>query len=105
MPRTLAECAAGALLRWRLNSRIRPRQGRAAPVSPLPPVQTERILPMPLSFLDGYKTYVIAVAMLLAGVSQLVGVELPSFDGQSAGHLIMEAFAVIFLRRGIKATS
>ena len=60
---------------------------------------------MNLSFLDGYKTYIIAAAMLVAGVSQLVGLDLPSFEGQSAGHLIMEALAVIFLRRGIKANS
>jgi hypothetical protein len=58
-----------------------------------------------LSFLNGYKTYLIAAAMLLAGLSQLIGLDLPSFDGQSAGHLIMEAFAIIFLRRGIKAVS
>lgn len=60
---------------------------------------------MNLSFLDGYKTYIVAAAMLVAGVSQLVGLDLPSFEGQSAGHLIMEALAVIFLRRGIKASS
>jgi hypothetical protein len=56
---------------------------------------------MNLAFLDGYKTYVIAAAMLVAGISQLLGIALPTFDGQSAGHLVMEALAIIFLRKGM----
>ena len=60
---------------------------------------------MNLSFLDGYKTYVIAAAMLVAGLSQLLGIDLPTFEGQAAGQLIMEGLAIIFLRRGIKAAS
>lgn len=60
---------------------------------------------MNLSFLQGYKTYIVAVAMLVAGVSQLIGVDIPSFDGQSAGHLLMEGLAILFLRRGIKAAN
>lgn len=59
---------------------------------------------MPLTFLAGYRTYLIAAAMLLAGLSQLVGLDLPSFEGQSAGHLIMEGLAIIFLRKGLKMT-
>lgn len=58
---------------------------------------------MNLGFLTGYRTYLIAAAMLLAGLSQLLGIDLPSFEGQSAGHLIMEALAIVFLRRGMKA--
>jgi hypothetical protein len=95
MRRNLTDLLAGALLRWRLNSRVR-RRRRADPTE-------ERTIPMTLGFLDGYKTYIIAVAMLLAGASQLLGVDLPSFDGQSAGHLLMEGLAVLFLRRGMKA--
>lgn len=60
---------------------------------------------MNLSFLDGYKTYVIAAAMLVAALSQLLGVDLPNFEGQSAGHLMMEGLAIIFLRKGIKSTT
>lgn len=60
---------------------------------------------MNLGFLSGYKTYVIAAAMIVAGVSQLIGVDLPSFDGQSAGHLLMEGLAIIFLRKGVKAAN
>ena len=58
---------------------------------------------MNLSFLDGYRTYVIAAAMLVAAISQLMGVDVPTFEGQSAGHLLMEGLAIIFLRKGIKS--
>ncbi|HEY9012004.1 MAG TPA: hypothetical protein VIN06_13395 [Devosia sp.] len=58
---------------------------------------------MNLTFLVGYRTYLIAAAMILAAVTQLLGVDLPSFDGQSAGDLLMQAFAIIFLRKGMKA--
>ena len=57
---------------------------------------------MTIGFLDGFKTYLVAAAMVLAALSQLVGVDLPSFDGQSAGHLLMEGLAILFLRKGMK---
>ena len=57
---------------------------------------------MNLAFLAGYRTYIIAAAMIVAGLGQLIGVEIPSFDGQSAGHLLMEGLAIIFLRKGMK---
>jgi hypothetical protein len=95
MARTLADALAAALLRWRLNSRVRTRRRQ-------PP---QRRPTMNLSFLDGYKTYVVAAAMLIAGLGQLLGVDIPSFDGQSAGHLIMEGLAIIFLRKGMKVTN
>lgn len=60
---------------------------------------------MNLSFLDGYKTYIVAAAMLVTGLGQLVGLEIPSFEGQSAGHLVMEGLAILFLRRGLKVTN
>ena len=95
MPRTIAEWLAGAVLRWRLNSRV--RKQRRVPQS-IP----HRSKEMNLTFLSGYKTYVIAAAMLVAGLGQLIGVDIPSFEGQSAGHLIMEALAIVFLRKGMK---
>jgi len=52
--------------------------------------------------LNGYKTYITAALMLLAGLAQVLGIDLPALDGGSAGHLIMEALAVIFLRKGLK---
>lgn len=97
MARTLADAVAEALLRWRLKSRVPARKRRA----PTPQRRPE----MNLGFLSGYKTYVIAAAMIVAGVSQLIGVDLPSFDGQSAGHLLMEGLAIIFLRKGVKAAN
>ena len=55
-----------------------------------------------MAILAGYRTYIIAAFMLLAGLSQMLGIDLPSLEGSSAGQLIMEALAVIFLRRGLK---
>ena len=55
-----------------------------------------------MSALSGYKTYIVAAFMLIAGLAQVLGIDLPTLDGGSAGHLIMEALAVIFLRRGVK---
>ena len=40
--------------------------------------------------------------MLLAGLAQMLGIDLPTLDGSSAGNLILEALAVIFLRKGLK---
>ena len=55
-----------------------------------------------MDILNGYKTYIVALFMLLAGLAQMLGVDLPALDGSSAGHLIMEALAVLFLRKGLK---
>ena len=63
--------------------------------------QLRRVL-VNLGILDGFKTYIVAAAMVLAALSQLVGVDLPSFDGQSAGQLLMEGLAILFLRKGVK---
>jgi hypothetical protein len=57
---------------------------------------------MNLTFLVGYRTYLVAAAMILAALTQLLGIDLPSFDGQSAGDLLMQAFAIVFLRKGLK---
>lgn len=55
-----------------------------------------------MDILNGYKTYIVAILMLLAGLAQLLGVDLPALDGSSAAHLVMEALAVLFLRKGLK---
>lgn len=57
---------------------------------------------MNLDFLDGFKTYIIAFAMVVTAVAQLLGVSIPDFDGESAGQLLMEGLAIIFLRQGVK---
>ncbi|MCF6327098.1 MAG: hypothetical protein L3J21_07395 [Devosiaceae bacterium] len=55
-----------------------------------------------MNILSGYKTYIVAIAMLIAGIGQMLGIDLPGFNGQASGQLIIEALAVLFLRRGIK---
>jgi len=55
-----------------------------------------------MNLLSGYKTYIVAGAMLLAGVAGLLGVDIPAFDHTAPGNLLMEALAFIFLRKGLK---
>lgn len=55
-----------------------------------------------MDILSGYKTYIVAAFMLLAGVAQMLGVDLPALDGGAAGNLMLEALAILFLRRGLK---
>jgi lysozyme family protein len=55
-----------------------------------------------MDVLSGYRTYIVAALMLLAGVAQVLGIEVPAMEGGSAGNLILEALAVIFLRRGLR---
>jgi lysozyme family protein len=59
---------------------------------------------MNLSFLAGYKTYIVGAAMLVAGIAQLIGVTIPSLSSQSSGDLLMQGLAIIFLRQGITNT-
>jgi len=56
-----------------------------------------------MNILAGYKTYIVAAAMVLAGLAQVLGVDIPSLEGHSAGQLILEAIAIVFLRKGIKS--
>lgn len=56
-----------------------------------------------MNFLSGYKTYIVAAAMLLAGLAGVLGVDIPSFAGQSPGDLVLQALAFIFLRQGLKS--
>ena len=53
--------------------------------------------------LNGYKTYIVAFFMLIAAALEMAGVDLPAIEGQNAAHLMMEAFALLFLRKGIKS--
>lgn len=56
-----------------------------------------------MNLLSGYRTYIIAAAMLLVGLAGLVGIDIPSFEGHPPASLIMEALAFFFLRKGLKA--
>lgn len=69
----------------------------AAPASSVQPKRSSA-----MDWLAGYRTYIVSAFMLLAGVAQLAGIDLPALDGGSAGHLIFESLAVIFLRKGLK---
>ncbi len=55
-----------------------------------------------MNILSGYKTYIMGAFMVVAALGQMAGLDLPGFDGQSATQLLLEAFAIIFLRKGIK---
>ena len=55
-----------------------------------------------MAVFDGYKTYIVGALMLIVGVAQALGIEVPAFGEYSGPQLIMEALAVIFLRRGLK---
>lgn len=55
-----------------------------------------------MTILDGYKTYIIGILMLVIGIAQFAGITIPVFGEYSGAHLIMEALGIIFLRRGIK---
>ena len=56
-----------------------------------------------MTFLAGYRTYIIAAIMLLTGLSGLIGIDVPSFSGHAPGSLVMEALAFFFLRQGLKS--
>jgi hypothetical protein len=106
MSETLLGRIADALFARRLQRLDGIKPQRIA-VPRLKPVQTPTQSlegtgkPMPLSLLHGYKTYIVAIAMVLTAICQLLGVELPSFDGQAAGQLLMEGLAILFLRKSI----
>ena len=55
-----------------------------------------------MQILPGYKTYIVATAMLIAGIGQLLGIDLPGFEQQAAGQLLFEALAILFFRKGLK---
>ncbi len=56
-----------------------------------------------MSLFDGYKTYAIGLLMLIVGIAQMAGVTIEAFGDYSGTQLVMEALAVIFLRRGLKS--
>jgi hypothetical protein len=53
--------------------------------------------------LRGYRTYIVAAAILVPALAQMAGVDLPSLEGQSAGQLLLEGLAIVFLRKGLKS--
>jgi lysozyme family protein len=67
-------------------------------VSKSPDHQGEMIM----DALSGFKTYIVAALMLLAGIAQILGLDVPTLEGGSAGSLVLESLAIIFLRKGLK---
>ena len=60
---------------------------------------------LPMTFLAGYRTYIIAAIMLLTGLAGALGIDIPNFTGQVPGDLIIQALAFIFLRHELKLDS
>lgn len=58
-----------------------------------------------MDFLSGYKTYIVGILMILTGLAQMLGIAIPSFDGHTAGQLLMEGAAIVFLRKGITSAT
>ncbi len=56
---------------------------------------------LPMNFLSGYRTYIVAGLMLATGLAGVLGLDIPSFTGQAPGNLVMEALAFFFLRQGL----
>lgn len=56
-----------------------------------------------MTFLSGYRTYIVAAAMAIFAIAGLLGIDIPSFEGQAPGNLLMEALAIFFLRQGVKS--
>ncbi|WDR02762.1 glycosyl hydrolase 108 family protein [Devosia algicola] len=77
----------------------------AAAAKSRPKIPSTTIWSSIMALLSGYKTYIVAAIMVLAGIAQILGIDLPAMDGSSAGQLIMQALAMIFLRHGIKNTA
>lgn len=67
-----------------------------------PPSQTEKDIE-DMSVFDGYKTYIVGALMLIVGIAQSFGIEIPMFGEYSGPQMVMEALAIIFLRRGLKS--
>lgn len=58
-----------------------------------------------MDILSGYKTYIVAILMVLVALATLIGIEIPAVDPGNAGQIIMEALAILFLRKGIATNS
>lgn len=55
-----------------------------------------------MNILSGYKTYIAGGLMVLSALAQLAGLDLPGLENQTSMQLLMEGFAIIFLRRGVQ---
>jgi len=58
-----------------------------------------------MTFLSGYRTYIIAGLMLITGIAGVLGLDIPNLTGQAPGDLVMQALAFFFLRQGLKVAT
>jgi hypothetical protein len=56
--------------------------------------------PMLNVFTNG-KTYIIGALMILIGLAEMFGIDIPRVDGTNASQIIAEGFGFIFLRAGV----
>lgn len=75
---------------------------RAAALAAAPKAGSSSSGETTMDILSGYKTYIVAALMLLAGIAQMLGFNIPAMEGSSGGSLVLEALAILFLRRGLK---
>ncbi len=75
---------------------------RAAALTVAPKINSPQSGDTDMDMLSGYKTYIVAALMLLAGLAQMLGLDVPAMEGSSSGSLMLEALAILFLRRGLK---
>lgn len=75
---------------------------RAAALAAAPKTASSQAGETKMDILSGYKTYIVAAMMLLAAIAQMLGIDVPAMEGNSGGSLMLEALAILFLRRGLK---
>jgi len=66
-----------------------------------PPSQTEKDI-NEMTIFEGYKTYIVGALMLVVGIAQSFGIDIAMLGEYSGPQMVMEALAIIFLRRGLK---
>ena len=65
------------------------------------PSQTEKDI-NEMTIFEGYKTYILGALMLVVGIAQSFGIDIAMLGEYSGPQMVMEALAIIFLRRGLK---
>jgi hypothetical protein len=83
------------------TKRVTATRALALSLSPADPVSSQD-RSNSMDFLSGYRTYIVALIMVIIGVAQALGLDVPSFEGHSGGQLVVEGLAILFLRKGLK---
>lgn len=83
--------------------RVAEIRAAARAATPSPPLNPSKKGVNRMNAFAGYKTYLVGVLMLIVGLAGFFGLEIPALGEYSGAQLVMEALAVIFLRKGIKS--